>query len=240
MKVTFRLAKLPRNDQREKLFQCRSLLPVYGDTVQSQEEKLLWQERWTKGQTGWDQGKAHPGLSLLLEHARREGGLADKGAFYSAGCGRAHSEAALARAGYRVRAVDLSYEAISEASKIYGDLPSLELKVEDLFKIDDAERQSYEAIFDRAMLCALPPEAREDYIAAMKARLKDGGPFCAILFRSLNIDTHPPYPIDETEAWRLLERDFVLAYAGTLPSVPVPAAIKEEWICVWRLRGAPV
>ncbi|MBC7660616.1 MAG: methyltransferase domain-containing protein [Chitinophagaceae bacterium] len=207
--------------------------------MQSQEEKLLWQERWHKGQTGWDQGAAHPGLPLLVLHAHREGGLPDRAAFFSAGCGRAHNEAQLARLGHTVRALDLSEEAIAEARKIYGDCQGLELTIGDLFQIETGEAKAYDAIFDRAMLCALPPDARAVYLDAMRDRLKEGGLFCAILFRFVETKSNPPYSINEAEALALFGNDFVLCYAGSLPATPVPAFIKEEWISVWRLRGAP-
>lgn len=207
--------------------------------MQSQDEKKLWQERWQKGRTGWDQGGAHPALSALIEHAKREGGLPEQGSFFSAGCGRAHSEATLANWGYRVRAVDLSEEAIAAAKASYGHLPALDLRQADLFRLETGEAKSYDAVYDRAMLCALSPETRPAYIDAMKARLKDRGLFCCILFRDLHSQSHPPYAIDEAEAWRLLAQDFVLCYAAATREVPVPAAIKEEWISVWRLRGAP-
>jgi len=206
--------------------------------VQSQDEKNLWQERWQKGQTGWDQGGAHPGLRLLIAHARREGALPEQARFYSAGCGSAHSEAELARQGYRVKAVDVSPSAIKKAKELYGDRTGLELSHSDLFRIEECDIKSYDAIYDRAMLCALAPENRPAYIEAMKARLGAGGLFCAILFRAVKVQFHPPYPVDEQEVWRLLSKDFVLCYAATLPGTPVPAGIKEEWICIWRLRGA--
>ncbi|MBC7532239.1 MAG: methyltransferase domain-containing protein [Oligoflexus sp.] len=207
--------------------------------MQSQEEKKLWQERWQKGMTGWDQGAPHPSLFAVVEHAKLEGGLPGDARFFSAGCGRAHSEAALAEWGYHVRAIDLSEEAIREAQSIYGKLPNLELKVADLFQLETTEAKSYDAIYDRAMLCALPPESRRLYIDAMKARLKDLGLFCCILFRDLHTLSHPPYAVDEAEAFRLLGKDFVLCYAAAVPAAPIPAAVKEEWISIWRVRGAP-
>jgi SAM-dependent methyltransferase len=205
--------------------------------VQSLEEKSLWQKRWLKGQTGWDQGGAHPALLQLVEHAKREAALPDEARFFSAGCGSAHSEAVLAQWGYKVRAIDLSEEAIAAARAIYGETPGLELMKSDLFEIQDAEVGTYDAIYDRAMLCALPAELRPDYIEAMKKRLKKGGLFCGILFRVVELEKGPPFAIDEGEAYRVLSQDFVLCYAAAIPAAPIPAVVREEWICVWRLRG---
>lgn len=207
--------------------------------MQSQEEKKLWQERWQMGATAWDQGGPHPGLFALVEHAKREGGLPPEAAFFSAGCGRGHCEAALAEWGYHVRAVDLSEAAIREARTLYGKRPRLDLKIADLFQLETGEAKHYDAIFDRAMLCALAPDSQEAYVEAVKARLKDLGLFCCILFRHLQTTSHPPYAIDEEAALRLLGKDFVLCYAAAIPPAPTPAVVKEEWISIWRLRGAP-
>ncbi|RYZ53357.1 MAG: methyltransferase domain-containing protein [Proteobacteria bacterium] len=205
--------------------------------MQSPEEKSLWQKRWQKGQTGWDQGGAHPALLQLIQHAKREAALPEAARFFSAGCGAAHSEAVLAEWGHEVRAIDLSEEAIAAAKQMYGKVAGLELVKSDLFEIEDRELAAYDAIYDRAMLCALPAELRPDYIEAMKKRLKKGGLFCGILFRLVDVEKGPPFAVDEAEAYRVLHRDFVLCYAAAIPAAPVPAVVREEWICVWRLRG---
>ncbi|RZA24413.1 MAG: methyltransferase domain-containing protein [Proteobacteria bacterium] len=205
--------------------------------VQDREEKSAWQERWQKGRTAWDQGRPHPSLSLLVEHARREGGLVDGARFYSAGAGRAHSEAALAAQGFQVDAVDLSPEAIAIAQGDYGHLTNLNLRAADIFDIPDEERGVYDAVYDRAMLCALSPDVQPSYVEVMTARLKVGGLFCGILFRSVEIASPPPYPVDEAEAMKLFAENFQLCFARAIPLSPQHPAIKEEWICVWRRRG---
>lgn len=205
--------------------------------MQELSEKLAWQERWSSGRTGWDQGGAHPALRLLISHAKREGGLPEAASFYSAGAGRAHSEAVLAQVGYQVRAVDLSREAIDWARNAYSSVGGLELRVGDFFDIPDDERESFDAVYDRAMLCAVGPDVRPSYVKSMRDRLKPGGLFCGILFRKVKGESFPPYPVDEAEAMRLFAADFQLCFASAVPAAPQPAAILEEWICIWRKRG---
>lgn len=205
--------------------------------MQELSEKLAWQERWAAGRTGWDQGQAHPSLERLIFHAKREGGLKATASFYSAGVGRAHNEAALALNGFSVKAVDLSEEAISAASALYGEVPGLDLSVADFNDIPSDERMGFDAIFDRAMLCALAPETRPSYVSAMKERLRPGGLFCAILFRAVTNEVGPPFPVDEAELARLFLVDFDLCHAAAIPAAPSPAVVKEEWICVLRKKG---
>lgn len=204
--------------------------------MQHLSEKEAWQERWQSGRTGWDQGGAHPSLPLLVFHARREGALPDSARFYSAGVGRAHNEACLAEMGYHVHAVDLSVEAITQAKASYGHLPNLQLETADIFHIPEGEQEAFDAIFDRAMLCALSPEVQPHYIAAIHKRLKAGGLFCSILFRRVKVENPPPYEVDEATAFKLLGKDFHLSYAAAVEAAPSPQAVKEEWICVWRKK----
>ncbi len=205
--------------------------------MQDSSEKKAWQARWDKGLTGWDQGEAHPSLSKLLYHAAREGALRDQARIYSAGAGRAHSEAAMAQLGYTVRAVDISEAAVESARSLYGQIATLELKQGDFNTIEADEKEAFDAIYDRAMLCALGPEIRLSYIQAMKERLKVGGLFCGILFRRVEVEKSPPYPIDEKEAFRVLGQDFDLVFAAAIPAAPKPAVVKEEWISIWRRKA---
>ncbi len=204
--------------------------------MQDSSEKKAWQQRWDAGLTGWDQGEAHPSLAKLLKHATREGSLPEGARIYSAGAGRAHSEAALARLGYVVKAVDLSDSAIQAAKSLYGEISGLHLAVGDFNDIPEDELASFDAIYDRAMLCALGPGIRLSYIEAMKKRLKPGGLFCSILFRRVEVEKSPPYAIDEKEAYRVLGGDFELVFAVAIPAAPKPAVVKEEWISIWRRK----
>lgn len=204
-----------------------SLLPSESDTP--------WGELWKSGQTPWDQGGAHPQLKRLLEHARLEGGLKAGEAIYSGGVGRAHNEAMLAREGYQVRAVDFVAEAIEAAKTLYGRQERLELIAQDALAPLPDEEGRFAAIFDRAMLCALPPHDRSRYIAVSRARLKAGGLWMGILFREVPRREGPPFAIDERTAMALFSQDFDLCFAGACPSSLEKPGL-EEWLCIWRRR----
>ena len=205
--------------------------------MQSQEEKERWRARWREGQTGWDQGGAHPALLRLMEHAEREGAMARGSLIFSAGCGRAHNEAKLASLGYHVTATDLSAEGITAAQGLYGQLEGLTLRVEDVFQIPEGEASRYDAVFDRAMLCALGPDQRPLYVKAVHDRLRSGGLFCGILFRDVSREKGPPFAVDELDAWALFHKQFTLVTAAVLKETPTTDTILEEWICIWR-KGA--
>ncbi len=194
-----------------------------------------WQARWREGRTRWDQGREHPELARLLEHARREGELTAAARIFSAGCGRAHNEAYLARCGFEVTAVDLVPEAIDEARKLYGMIPQLHLAVQDVCVLGADELHAYGAVFDRAMLCALEPAHRPQYIEAIRERLSERGLFFSILFRSVRTLQGPPFALDETAAFDLMAADFDLAWAGAAAD-PGEGNVSEEWLCIWRKK----
>lgn len=197
-----------------------------------------WRELWQTSQTPWDQAGPHPELPRLLKHAQLEGGLKPGEAIYSGGVGRAHNEAALARAGYHVKAVDFVPEAIAAAQEIYREVVGLELLSADAFHVTAEEEGRFAAIFDRAMLCALQPEARTSYLQASLARLQAGGLWMGILFRSVSRPDGPPFAIDESTASSLFTQDFDLCFAGACSPRPGMNPGTEEWLCVWRRRAS--
>lgn len=205
--------------------------------TQSQVECIEpWRERWLVGRTGWDQGRAHGEIGRLLQHATLEGRLPAGARIFSAGCGRAHNEAWLAGHGYQVDAVDAVPEAIEGAQALYGNLPHLSLQVADVFATP-APAQPYDAIFDRAMLCALQPQHRPAYIQKISEKLRPGGLVMAILFRRTRSPEGPPFSVNEDEAWQLFGVQFDLCHASSCPPPPNPQNVLEEWLCIWRKRS---
>jgi SAM-dependent methyltransferase len=210
--------------------------------TQNQVERIEpWKERWLTGRTGWDQGRPHEEMGRLLQHAALEGRLPNGARIYSAGCGRAHNEAWLAGQGYQVDAVDAVAEAIEGARVLYGNVPHLRLEVADVFLAEnkgaDASLSLYDAVFDRAMLCALQPSHRATYVQKISGKLKPGGLFMSILFRRTRSPEGPPFAVNEVEARELLAAQFDLCHASSCPPPPNPHHVLEEWLCIWRKRS---
>lgn len=198
-----------------------------------------WRERWREGRTGWDQGGPSAAMEQLLFHSRREGGLQAGAKIFSAGCGRAHNEAWLAQRGFQVEAVDVADEAIVAASQLYAAVEGLTLTVQDIF-IGNSSHYSCDAVFDRAMLCALAPDQRAAYRDHLVSLLRPGGIIMAILFRKVKSPEGPPFAIDEAEAFRLLGADFDLCFASASPAPIEPRQVLDEWLCIWRKRELKV
>lgn len=215
-----------------------SQIEHYEENMPESHVELIepWRERWLTGRTGWDQGRPHDQLDRLLQHARLEGRLPPEARIFSAGCGRAHHEAWLARQGYRVDAEDAVPEAIAEALALYGNQPGLALKAADVFG-DDSGAGVYDAVFDRAMLCAINPQHRPAYVEKISRKLVPGGLVLAILFRRTRSPEGPPFAVDEAEAFRLFAAQFELCHASSCPPPVNPQNVLEEWLCIWRKRS---
>lgn len=199
--------------------------------------KNAWAERWQAKRTGWDQGQAHPYLEQLITMAHDQGQLPAHARIFEPGCGRAHNAMQLVRVGYAVKAVDFVPEAIEEAKKLYSH-PCLELAVEDVMKVPAEDKAGFDAIFDRAMLCALGAEMRPVYLKACAERLKPGGLFMGIIFGELDSSFAggPPFALSIGELLNLLKEDFTICDAVTVPAAPNPPVVREEILIVARRR----
>ena len=204
----------------------------------------FWQGRWQSGQTGWDQGSAHPLLATLVARALDAGALAERGAeatrILEPGAGRAHNGAALAAMGYQVTSFDGVAAAIDGAKALYADRPNLTLAVADALLEKPEWHGAFDAVFDRAMLCALPPESRRAYAAAAFAHLKAGGYFLSILFSKVVHDDGrlgPPFQVTMTELSHVMAPYFAVVTAAEFPVTVDNDRIKEETIVVMKRRA---
>lgn len=203
------------------------------------ELRQPWAERWQTARTRWDQGKEHPLLNELLTLAEIQGQLKSGTTIYSSGCGRAHSEAAMAKRGYQVLACDFVPEAVSAARDLYQDVPNLRIEERDALEVADDERGAFHAIYDRAMLCALQPKNRAAYIDACWQRLMPRGLFMGILFTETTHgpEVGPPFAIPVEQLMVLFKDKFTLVAMETRSQhLATDDVIREESLCVWMRR----
>lgn len=196
-----------------------------------------WQSRWREGRTAWDQGGVHPLFSELMVAAQKAG-LKPGSRMIEPGCGRAHTGAALAKLNYKVTSFDVSREAIDAAKILYAKEPNLELVVADLFALPATWTNSFDAVYDRAVLCALPHASRPAYVTTCVNLLKSGGLFLSIPFTKLHIpeSSGPPFEVNEDSINKLFESDFVKIAHIEKPLVEKDAKIAAEMMIVWRKK----
>lgn len=207
---------------------------------QTEGELAFCQDRWKNGQTGWDFGNPHPHLERLMTAALESGWLEPKARILEPGCGRAHNGAELAQRGFQVVAYDSVSLAIAEAQALYGALPGLTLVCRDALVLHSDWQQAFDAVFDRAMLCALPPARRQIYVQTCFAHLKPDGLFLSLPFSEV-IPTDgkqgPPYALSLRELVDLLSPGFAIVHAEERTDGGTDARIKREVVCVWRRRA---
>lgn len=145
-------------------------------------EPVDWRRRYEDRDTPWDLGGPHPELAARLAR----GGLLPAGSPIGAGqgpralvpgCGRGHDALALARAGFRVTAVDL----VDATGGVLGrELEQLggELRVEDALR----HRGAYDVLFEHTFFCALDPEQRGAWGLPARENLVPGGKLWALVF----------------------------------------------------------
>lgn len=208
------------------------------DTTPAKEHagQAFWADRWRTGRTGWDQGGPHPLLAMLVQEAK-DLGLKPGDKILEPGAGRAHNGAALAQQGFVVTSFDASAEAIEEAKKLYGKVPGLSFAVQDALETKGAWKGEFKAVFDRAMLCALPAKLRKAYVKACYDHLAPDGLFITIPFTECRIPESegPPFQVTMDTLSEYLLPGFSLAHAEDR-LLPDGDRIVKETACIWRRR----
>lgn len=140
-------------------------------------EPVDWAQRYRDEHTPWDRGRAHGELAARI--ASGQLALPSAGArAYVPGCGRGHDAIALARAGWRVTAVDVVADLAED----------LRAQLEPLggeFHVGDALAPPggpFELVWEHTFLCAIRPDQRAAWAAMVRDSLVSGGLFAVLIF----------------------------------------------------------
>lgn len=188
------------------------------------DQPEFWNERYAAACTPWDLGSAPAALVRFLKDNPGESRLV-----LVPGCGSGHEIPAFASAGYRVIALDFSVAAIERVRRLHGRIPGVELIGGDFFTASFAPA-SFDLIYERTFLCALPLARRPELAARAATWLKPGGYLAGLYFHGPK-DDGPPFGLEPGEAETLFAAHFEL-----IADVPVPAhetlplfANRERW-----------
>jgi len=96
----------------------------------------------------------------------------------------------------------------------------------------------FDAVYDRAVLCALPREARPAYVKTCAALLKRGGLMLSIPFTKLHIGESegPPFAITENALIELFQDQFEKIYHHESPVNAEDSKIASELVAVWKKK----
>ncbi|AOJ44216.1 TPMT family class I SAM-dependent methyltransferase [Burkholderia thailandensis] len=182
----------------------------------------FWDERFERGVTPWDSARVPDAFAAFAARHPRCPVLIP-------GCGSAYEARWLARAGWPVRAIDFSAQAVAAARRELGADAAL---------VEQADFFAYvppfvpQWIYERAFLCAIPTSRRADY-ARRVAELLPAGGFLAGFFFIGATPKGPPFGIERAELDALLSPNFELVEDEPVAdSLPVFAG-RERWLA-WR------
>ncbi|MFN8988837.1 MAG: methyltransferase domain-containing protein [Betaproteobacteria bacterium] len=185
----------------------------------------FWETRYRDRVTPWDAGGAP---ERFVDWAR---GLPRGRRVLVPGCGSAHEVRVLAEGGAHVLAIDFSTAAVALARERLGSLAHRVVEA-DFFHFDAGE--GFDAVYERAFLCALPRHLWPAYGQRMAEVLQPGGQLSGYFFFDHNT-RGPPFGTSEQTLYTLLGSAFSLerdeAVAGSLPMFEG----KERWQ-QWRRR----
>lgn len=188
-----------------------------GTTDSSQPE--FWNTRFAAGKMPWDCHGVPGRLKTYLAQM-------PPGRALIPGCGSAYEVAAFHAAGWSVAAIDFSPVAVERAKRLLGPLGELVL-LGDFFK-HPLNNTSFDAVYERTFLCALPPRMWKDYASRMRQLIRPGGKLFGFFLYGDEPEP-PPYPLTTTQAAELFGRDFILTRDDPVTdSLPVFAG-KERW-----------
>lgn len=193
--------------------------------AQDSAKPEFWDARYRGNVTPWD---AHGVPAAFAAWVDR---LGAKARVLIPGCGTGYEVRYLAARGHDVLAIDFSAAAVEAAHRELGNLARL-VQQADFFTVGGGP---FDAVYERAFLCALPRSLWGDWARRMAKVVRPGGVVAGFFFFDDNAKG-PPFGITPTALEALLAPDFDRIEDAPVPptqSIPVFEG-KERWQAWWR------
>lgn len=200
---------------------------VAARVAQDSSRPDFWDQRFRDRFTPWDAGGVPAALVRFVDrHAGR-------GRVLIPGCGSAYEARYLAERGWQVLAIDFSEAALEAARRVLGERWRGVARLAD-FHGFSGDEQPFDAIYERAFLCALPRRAWPDWGRRTAALLRPGGLLFGMFFFDDN-PRGPPFGISAEALAGLLAPHFErIEDEAAEDSIPVFAG-RERWQ-VWQRK----
>jgi SAM-dependent methyltransferase len=163
----------------------------------------FWDERFENGFTPWDE-RVTPGalVNWLQANPPQQGTRV-----FIPGAGAAHEVSTFASLGCKPSAVDISAAAVHRARWELGERQNF-VEQGDAFSYEPETR--FDWMYERAFLCALPPDMHVHWQAMTRRVLRPNGLLIGFFFvRDKDSDKGPPFAITHGTLNALLAPDFV-------------------------------
>ena len=166
---------------------------------------MNWENRYIMNDIPWNQGEAAPELVEILKK-----GII-KNQIIVPGCGFGHDCAMIAQnQSCQVLGLDLSITAIRQAVNRYGSLNNLKFVQGDIFRVSSEFEMQFDWLVEHTCFCALNPVDRKSYLDFATFILKPKAKLFGILFKDVEGNTGPPYPISKKDFENLFSKNFNL------------------------------
>jgi SAM-dependent methyltransferase len=194
--------------------------------AQDSSKPDFWDSRYRQNVMPWDAGRVPAALErFTARHAAR-------GRVLVPGCGTGYEVRLLAQTGFEVSAIDFSEAAVEAARRELGPLADL-VRPADFFGFE-GDTQPFDAIYERAFLCALPRRIWADWERRTAQLLRSGGLLFGVFFFDSNAKG-PPFGIGAADLQALLGGDFERIEDEPVEDSPPVFEGKERWQ-VWKRR----
>ncbi len=194
----------------------------------SPSDAKFWEERYQRGEDGWELGAASPPLERYFSDKR----LDDQRALV-VGCGRGHEARLLASLGAEVVGLDIAQDAIEAAERMTSPGGSIRFVKGDLFALR-GRPAFFHLVIEHTCFCAIDPARRDEYVDAVADALVPGGRLVG-LFYAHGRPGGPPFTTDDAELKQRFSRRFVIEHHETPPdSIERRAGL--ERLLVLRVR----
>ena len=142
----------------------------------SADTPTFWDLRYEAAFTPWSQANLPQSwLSFLNTHTFAQAPHDTR--VLVPGCGESFEVADLVQRGFNTVAIDFSHAAIAAAKQSLGDIanaPNCQLKQADFFAAE-LTANPFDLVYERAFLCSLPPDRRQEYATQMAKVIKPNG-----------------------------------------------------------------
>jgi SAM-dependent methyltransferase len=187
----------------------------------SPTQAIDWEGRFREGTTRWERPALHPAFVAW----QKSGALAPCRILVP-GAGRSTEPLALAEAGFNVTVVDASPTAVAtQRARLERVHMQARVELADLFTWQLPT--PFDAVYDQACLCALPPTLWPDYAARLRSWLRPGGRLF-ILFMQTGKPDGPPFHCDITAMRTLFDATHWDWPEAVPEAMPHPAGVGAE------------
>lgn len=189
-----------------------------------------WEERYLKGETGWDIGAISDPLKAYIDQ------LEDKSIrILIPGGGNGYEAAYFHQMGFKeVYLLDLAPSPLSSFRKKHPDFSENHLICENFFEHEG----NYDLIIEQTFFCAIQPKHRPEYAKKVHSLLLPKGKLVGLLWSVPMNKDHPPFGGNMEEYRSYFDGLFdYIHFEEAYNSIP-PRAGRELFLCAKRIKFA--